>query len=379
MKILFITHYTTLYGANKSFLSLIILLQNKYHIQPVVLLPREGELAEALREYQIDVRISRYFSWSISKKVKCKEIRKCLVKLGNIYLFPKIYRILKKENIELIHSNSSVVYLGQYLAERYKVPHVWHLREFGDKDYNLEYIYPHKYVNKKYCQADLLIAISKEIFTSFQEKFPKSKIQLVYNGIITEKKEIRKALNLECVQFCCVGRINPSKNQIEILKAAAILKQEQKNNFKVHFIGDGEAGYLEQIHAAVSEYGLQDNVKFWGFQNNVSEILEEMDIGIIPSKNEAFGRVTIEYMMARMPVLGANRGATKELVIPGRNGLIYETEKELAEAMAQFMEGSLSIRSLGEQAEKFAKENFSAEANMEKIYSIYKNVISNTK
>ena len=42
------------------------------------------------------------------------------------------------ENPDIIHTNTGVIHEGLKVAKRLKIPHVWHLREYQDKDFNWE-------------------------------------------------------------------------------------------------------------------------------------------------------------------------------------------------------------------------------------------------
>ena len=68
---------------------------------------------------------------------------------------------------------------------------------------------------------------------------------------------------------------------------------------------------------------LEKNVRFLGYQKNFYEKLAGYDCGIMCSRSEGFGRVTVEYMMAGLPVLASDTGANAELIENGVTGLLY--------------------------------------------------------
>ena len=63
MSVLFVTHYSGFYGANKSLLTLMVLLRERYGINPIVLLPSEGQMCEALKHEGIPYNVSHYYWW----------------------------------------------------------------------------------------------------------------------------------------------------------------------------------------------------------------------------------------------------------------------------------------------------------------------------
>jgi hypothetical protein len=83
-------------------------------------------------------------------------------------------------------------------------------------------------------------------------------------------------------------------------------------------------------------------------------IVKFADVGITPSKREAFGRVTFEYMFAGLPVVGANSGATPELIDDGKTGFIYS--KDSASSLASKLLKYAKDKSLIEQHGTAAKQ-----------------------
>ena len=139
MKILFITHYSALYGANLSMLGLISDLKTRYDCEITVLVPSVGELTDSLSKSGIRYIVTSYYQWELPTIKKITQQVKCIIKkLLNIVLFYKAYKQIPCD-FDLIHSNSSVIHIGDYLSKKLRIPHIWHLREYGKEDYNLEY------------------------------------------------------------------------------------------------------------------------------------------------------------------------------------------------------------------------------------------------
>ena len=100
-------------------------------------------------------------------------------------------------------------------------------------------------------------------------------------------------------------------------------------------------------------------------------ILETCNLGVVTAKNEAFGRVTIEYMLMRMPVIVADSGANPELIDNGVTGMIYHLGNvvELADAIQVYIKNPALLEEQGEKAYEKAVEEFSAEKNADSIYA----------
>ncbi|MBW7840183.1 MAG: glycosyltransferase [Chitinophagaceae bacterium] len=80
--------------------------------------------------------------------------------------------------------------------------------------------------------------------------------------------------------------------------------------------------YRELLHL-VKELGMERFVSFGGYSNDVFSLFGTHHALIMCSRNEAFGRVTLESLLAGRPVIGADSGGTSEMITNGQNGLLY--------------------------------------------------------
>lgn len=377
LTVLFITHYSEMYGANNSLFQLIMELKIKYKIVPIVILPKKGEFSEKLKEKNIKYIISTFYLWVHDKNKKSKVKQNIKLFLNKIYIL-KILKKIRYEKIDIIHTNSSVINIGAEISKRLKITHIWHIREFGEEDYNLiydcGYVKSCKYIEKN---SDKIIAISKSIKSKYSKFISENKIEVIYNGI-SRKYIIKKTKNniKGKVEIVLIGLLHEKKNQLEALEAVKILKEEyKKSNFKLNIIGSGCKNYTEKMQEYIKNNNLQDYIKFWGYREDISIILKNMDLGLITSKKEAFGRVTVEMMLAHLPIIGANTGGTKE-IINKDVGFLYESGNslELSKYINVFLENQSLINLKGIKAFERAEKYFLSEINSKKIYSIYESI-----
>src|SRR5205823_11645068 len=88
-------------------------------------------------------------------------------------------------------------------------------------------------------------------------------------------------------------------------------------------VGEGNLEYRQRLTAMVKRHNLQDRVVFTGFLDPLP-FVQSADIALVCSTCEAFGRVTVEGLLAGKPVIAANSGASPELIQDGFNGLLYK-------------------------------------------------------
>ncbi|RFM35856.1 glycosyltransferase family 4 protein [Chitinophaga silvisoli] len=347
MKVIYITHYTDLYGANKSLLDLIEGLSSDVDFHLVV--PNEGRLTTVASKRNIPYTIIPFYNEVYFKgqdqqldfKRVMTERAKGIVKfLHNWRLVIKHSSLFK--DYDIIHMNSSATLIGAYFSLWTRKKLVWHIREFGWQDYKFRYNFGYKYFMFWLNKADTVISISKAIY---QKRVIDSKAgikKIVYNGVISIKtlKQHIEAISNKKEEpqkefvFALVGHLSEEKGQLEALRAFHQLYTKCKN-IRLILAGSGPDDYTAMLKAYVQELGLGANVDFTGYIADIRGVYTSIDCLLMCSKHEALGRVTIEAMSFGKPVIGYDAAGTKEIIQDGENGLLYLGEADvLAEKMA---------------------------------------------
>ena len=375
MTILFISHYSGFYGAAKSMLSLILDLRDRYGVDSIVLLPTDGPLCDELRSNNIKYYISHYYWWVNDNKGVFQWLLNKRKQLLNFYRLKRILRILEGDNIDIVYSNSVTINIGMFIAKKLNVPHIWHFRE-SLVQLNLSLsLSLSKYlliqpINSAY------IMISEYMMRYYRSYLPTERMNCIYNGVSlpaninrVESNVVKKTLKLACVGVVC-----EQKNQLELLKAINILKQ--KNILvEVYIIGTHKKEYLKLLTDYVTQNELTDRVHFIGHVDNVWDVLQEMNIGVVCAKDEAFGRTTIEFMLMHMPVIVSNSGANPELIAE-KTGMIYELGDEhmLASHIESYYNYPNQITNDGDNAYEHVVKHFSKNQNTDNIYNLIQSI-----
>ena len=381
MKVCFIAHASNLTGASNSMLNLIEELK-KYNIEFYVILPKKGIIEDKLSEINVPYKIVRTYSrmYKIgSKNNLLKDIVKIII---NYFAMLKIKYILKEENIDIVHINSLIHYVSAKSAKKCNRPYIWHFRDFLDEDHG------YKIVNRKEID-DLInsvtakIAISKAVYDKFEKIYGKNKMHLVYNGIPIKEYSKFKFIPIDFrdeINLCIIGRIARGKGQLMAIQAINLLVDKYKNKkIKLYVIGSPEDDvlYYEEIKKYVKDNNLENNIVFIPFTTNLLEYRQKCRIALVCSKKEAFGRVTIEAMLANQLVIASNTGGNLELIKDKETGLFYEETDytDLANKIENAITYPQEINNIILKANKNAKEQFSIENTANGVYSIYKNIM----
>ena len=372
IKVLFVAHYTDLYGANNSLLQMMLELRDK-GVAPTVMLPLWPEAKGRNLVDELNIHGIPYIKAPIRLVKRPSRLKVLLNYLLAISELPSAFKALEGRRFDLVHSNSSTVTTGAYVARRLKVPHVWHLREFGDLDYNLRTPFGKWFQKVLYGGGNTFVAISDKIRSHYKPYVGKQEIRRIYNGV---KPMLPRVMNpgKTAVDFCIVGLLQPTKCQLDVLKSADILANERGvRNFRLTIVGDGDAAYTGELKNYIKEKGLEEMVEMTGRIDNVPELLTRMDVGVVASSHEAFGRVTVEYMLAGMAALVSDGGANTEIVDDGTTGLVYRSGDagNLADRMEMLVKDGDLLRRLAEAGKEHAENNFSSKANSRAIGALY--------
>jgi len=368
-------------GGSRSFLDLLERLV-PMGIEPYVVVHEPWALTEELQRRGIPFITTKMYRPFIGVKVKARFYRikyliKCLV---NYISQRKACKFFRQNGVQLIHINSQFCgTIGCKCAISLSIPYIYHIREFLDSDFGVQFYNP-QYAYELIGKASAIIAISGAIEKFMRKKCPTSNICRIYNGLSYEKVGCGDTRRFQgaTTQIAIVGRVTPAKNQLEVVKAAKILCEEYHRKIKLHVIGCvGGDEYEEELRNYVTEHGLESQVELLPFSNQVTQITHKCDIGVICSLSEAFGRVTIEYMMANLFTIGCNAGGTPELIEDGIDGFLYEAghPEQLAEKINWAICHPDQANTMLMRGKEKAIKEFSIQNTAARIFSLYKSVI----
>ena len=116
-----------------------------------------------------------------------------------------------------------------------------------------------------------------------------------------------------------VGRIAPEKDISTLSLAMQNLPESIRS--QVHWLVVGDWPMMPELRAQAPS-----NVTFTGYKHGeeLAELYASADLFVFPSSTETFGNVVVEAMASGLPVIGANSGGVKDLIIPGQTGSLLE-------------------------------------------------------
>lgn len=366
-------------GANRSMLQLILELRDNYGVEPFVLLPEYRVNSRTIKDYLNDNHIN--FKESSIRCFKhpapfAYSRRSVIISYRQV---KRLARELQPYNFDLIHSNSSVLDFGGFLSRELRVKHIWHFREFGDLDYTSKCVFGYFYERLTYHNAEAYIAISNSIKKHFCKIVDPKKLTIIYNGIKPNPSIPLSSHRNSMVQFLCAGVYGETKNQLEVFHAVNVLVNELSiTDFHLTTVGMGIDGqYAHQLKDFAKNHSIEQYISILGEVDGIAVLASTMDVGIMSSRNEAFGRVTVEYMFQNLAVIANDSGANLEIIEHGKTGLIYSHNdyRSLAYNMKQLIQNQSILTYLANKGQQRACNRFLSTYNTKAIFSLYQDVI----
>ena len=382
-KILYLHAGAELYGADYVLLELIKRLdRSKY--EPIVLLPFSGPLRAELQAAGADVRI---VDFAVLRR-KNFNLRGVVAYTWRFFTSTlQLLRLIRRERIALVHTNTIVVWGGAVAAKFSGKPHVWQ---------TMEIIVSPKFLWKV---SSLLVgmlsdkvatisnAVRDHLISGYAGNI--NKAITVYHGVDSniynpaiDPEPVRNELGLtnRTPVVGMVARIKPWKGQESFLRAATQVLQEIPD---VCFcvVGDvfaGEDHYREQMLTWIDELGIRDQVIVTGFRTDLPDVMATFDVFVLPSVlPEPNATVLLAAMGMGKPVVATAVGGTLETVVDGETGILVVPERSdlMAEAILELLRNPEKRRKYGLAGRARQEAIFSISAYASKIQDFYREIL----
>lgn len=380
MKILFYNH-TGKVGGAEGLLLMILARLDRERFDPIVVCPENGPLLKQVTELAVPAEIvtglEARFTWRVGQFLR--------------YLksFAQVIRQLRQKVVttrpDLVHANSiraGLVATAAAFGLGTRV--IWHVHDLLPRHPLTIGIRTFAFLSRR----TRMIAVSQAAADRFSGAILpwQGRVTVILNAIDLEKflpnqtarQELRGELQLGEGDFVIgiVGRLTPSKGQLELLHAFAQVRNEI-SHAKLVMVGaplfNREHEYLELLKQTASELGIAEDVRVTGARDDVAAIMQALDLLVINSSVEAFCLVALEGMAAGTPILAAVSGGIPELIEHGKNGwLLPQRDKQtLVAAILELNRQPALRKQLAEQGRQHVNAHFSASHYLNKLQAFY--------
>ncbi|MEL6625974.1 MAG: glycosyltransferase family 4 protein [Bacteroidota bacterium] len=337
---------------------------DRTQFEPIVLSFTDGPMVELLRKRDIKVYVehtTKPFNW---------------------FMRPKVNQIIERENIQLIHAHGTRATSNTFWsAQKFDIPLMYtvHGWSFHPSLHPLMFWMRHRSEGYLTNKADLTVCVSEANRQEGKSFFPLEKSTIVYYGIDTDRydptrpsKDVRGELGISEDQILVgyIARMTTQKDPFTLVKA---IQQAAPQDPRLHFLLVGDGELRAETVKMVEESGLDERVTFTGFRQDIPDVLQAIDMYVLPSLWEGLPIGLLESMSMGRAAIASKVDGTVEAISHKENGWLIDSKRpdQLAEAMVTLARHPEMIDKLGHAARQTVVERFSLEAmvrNVEKEY-----------
>ena len=297
----------------------------------------------------------------------------------------KITEILKAEKVDVVHTHSSKAgILGRWAARRAGVRKILHtVHGWG--------FYPGQFFLTSWIYQSLerwaagythrLITVSaanqEEGLTAVIGT--KDQYRVIHSGIAVEKFRLSKAAiakarkKLGAVDrplVLVLSNLKKQKAPMDVVRTAERLVEKIPT---VLFVWAGDGPLRGEIEKAVRKNRLEKNFLFFGWREDVAELLAGCDALLLTSLHEGLPRVVLQAMAAGKPAVATAVNGTPEAVQNGWTGFLHAPHdaEGMAESLFKILADEDLARKMGQAGKKALKGTFLIKEMLYQIEKIY--------
>lgn len=307
----------------------------------------------------------------------------------DLYLASQLRKIIKEQEIQIVHAYQAVEALHLHLAARglKNVRRVLSFQGGMPPDWKnrraLKFLIP---------RMDANIAVSRGLKKWHAEidNFDTENFTVIYNGADMKRlqpteKSLREELSLpkDALLVGMVGNFyrEPRKDQLTICRALPKVFAEIPN---VHclFAGKITGGAEEKMADCLNfciENKIIERVHFLGGRSDVPDILAALDLFVFSSLHEGLPVAMTEAMLTKVPLIVSDIEPLLEASGDGKYAEIFPAQNAevLSEKILKLLKDGNLRKDLANRAFDYARENFSIEAHVQSLKNLYEKLLQN--
>lgn len=316
-------------GGQEMTLKVADILRKKHELH--FLIPEKGELSDELEKRNIT-----YSLMGDQSMPKGNKGIKGLVKFAFLTIKAsfKGRKILKKHKPDILYAPGPAALAWSAMCAGRKTKVVWHLHHIFESGATLKLL---NILSVRNC-VKRIISVSDYVGKQIGNTKAQDKIITVYNPVeFADSCVMRRSLCEEFPQLEAdikigqIGFITPTKDQNITIELVKHLKSRGINASLaiVGSVRDGDDGYHKMLCDKIESYGLNDNVVFTGYRNDVMQIMPTFDVVFVPSV-EGFSLVAAQAILSDVPVLCRDGSGCVEIIENTSCGMVYSPHSDVA-------------------------------------------------
>jgi glycosyltransferase involved in cell wall biosynthesis len=343
---------------------------------PIIAVPFEGELATRLRHAGVEVHVMELGVFRSRRELSTPVLllRLLEIPVGAV----RLARLVRRLNVAIVHSNTSVVLAGALGARMARRPHIWHVREImTGRAWRILTALILRW-------SDRVICISRSVADSVVGGRSRTdRVRVVPDGVDLEQftPSVPRRTG-GSYRVGMVARVNGWKGHELFLRSARLVAAEVPA--ATFWLAGGYppayAALYRRLAALPAEFELDGRVTFLPHlqRDALRAFLASLDLLVVPSTApEPGGLVALEAMALGIPVIATRQGGPLDLITDGVDGILVAAEAaELAHAVVTLLADELARDRLSRAARRRVEASYGLTAHLERLTALYREVLT---
>jgi glycosyltransferase involved in cell wall biosynthesis len=385
MRVLYVNHTGVVSGGERSLLNLLDALPAE--VDALVASPRGG-LHEAVEA--MGLATATITGTAGSLRLHPLHTPQAVGELARAAL--QVSRAARRHRADLVHANSirAGIVVGLARVPAAKVVHV--------RDCLPPSLLSTATMRLIAATATTVVANSDYTASSIRALAPSARVEVVHNAVDLarwdpariDRARARAALGdagRRSVLLGVVAQLSPWKGQDTAIEALELLRSA---GVDAHLLLIGSAkfvaratrfdneAYVARLRRTIADAGLEDRVSWLGERDDVPELIRALDVLLLPSWEEPFGRALIEAMALGVPIVSTNVGGPVEIVEQGREGFLVAPREPAAwaEAIRRITDNPDQAAEMGRAGRLKAQAQFSLDHHVAAMLDVYRHALA---
>jgi glycosyltransferase involved in cell wall biosynthesis len=311
--------------------------------------------------------------------------------LKDVLALIEIYRFIKRNKIDIVHTHSSKAgILGRLAARLAKTRLILHTVHGWSFNNHQSFFCRNFYIClERFCAqfTDKLIVVSRHDKQKGLENHigDEDRYILIRYGINSlefnlKDQNIRKELGIDTNDLVVgmVSCLKPQKSPQDFIRLANLTHQVLPN---VKFLLVGDGILRKTIEKLIYKFNLKTEVILTGWRQDIPRILSIIDVFVLTSLWEGLPVAVLEAMAASLPVVATHTGGIAELVSEAKTGFLVKPRSitEMAEKISSLLRDGKSRKQIGQNARNSLSSDFSIPNIVKYTDNLYWDLLSNKK
>jgi glycosyltransferase involved in cell wall biosynthesis len=302
--------------------------------------------------------------------------------------------LMKREKVDIVHSQGARAdFFARIAARLARVPIVVSTIAMPAEGFDVNPIRKLIYMvfnrfSERFVDRFMVVSDALEKTMIEKHKIEPQRVVKIYNGIETDEYRISNeevmcgksrlmeemGLENEVPVIGAIGRLVWQKGFEYFIEAIPnVLKEIPEAMFLI--VGEGEL--KEKLKVKSEKLKVKDSLIFTGFRNDIKEILQSIDVLVMPSLLEGLPMILLEAMAMGKPIIATDIEGIKEVLENVKTGLLVPPKdpKALTDAIVDLLIHRDKAYQMGNKARTVVNEQFSVDTMVEKVEEVYQELL----